>query len=521
MIDTKKLMICFTCLLALCQVARAAEKPNVILVTVDDLNDWIEPLGGHPNVKTPAINEFCKSAIVFRNAVCPAPVCGPSRSAVLSGFMPHRTGVYDNATNMRDSPLVQKNSTLPEYFSRHGYYTLSTGKVFHGHRTPSGEDNGQWAFDNYMPDSLWDNPDAAQVTDSQANKINGKTPTPLKVDGKTTKGMLWGPTSDPDFENTKDYSKVRWANQYLSGAEPLKEPFFMAVGIYKPHVPWYVPQRFFDLHPLEEVETPYVNSADLHDIKRANGKNVFKPTADYQWVKSNGLEKEATRAYLAAISEADASLGVLLSQLKRSKYADNTIVIIMGDHGWHLGEKLRYHKKTLWAEAVLTPLIVRTPAIHSTATAAPSRTTTYCDNPVNLIDLFPTLVDLCGLDEKPNLDGTSFSEMLKAPATNTESFAVTVSDTGASVLSKRWHYIENRSKGHDELVSKEIYDRENDPYEEENLIDSSDPQIQAAISTLRAHAPQAFAKSVKVERKAKRGPKRLDDTIKRTRKHLQ
>ncbi len=514
MIDAKKTLLAFACLLVACS-AQAADKPNVILVTVDDLNDWIEPLGGHPNAKTPAINKFCKNAIVFRNAVCPAPVCGPSRSAILSGFMPHRTGVYDNATNMRDSPLVQKNPTLPEYFSRHGYYTLSTGKVFHGHRSPDGEDYGHWAFDTYFPDALWDNPDVAQVTDSRANKINGKTPTPLKFNGKATKGMVWGPTKDPAFENTKDYSKVRWANQYLDGSQPLQEPFFMAVGVYKPHVPWYVPQRFFDLHPLEEVESPYVNPEDLYDIKRANGRNVFRPMKDYEWVKSYGLEKQATRAYLAAMSEADAALGVLLRGLEESKYADSTIVIIMGDHGWHLGEKLRYHKKTLWAEAVLTPLIVRTPAIKSAVT-----TTTYCDNPVNLIDVYPTLIDLCGLQENPKLDGNSFIDMLDDPAHDAQSVAVTVSDAGASVLSKRWHYIENRSKGHDDLLSKEIYDRKNDPYEEKNLIDSTDPEVTTAITTLRAHAPQAFAKSVKVERKAKRGPKQLDDTIRVTRKHL-
>lgn len=510
----RKQLVIAVCLLAFGSIANADDRPNVILITVDDLNDWIEPLGGHPNAKTPALKEFCKSAIVFRNAVCPAPVCGPSRSAILSGFMPQHTGIYDNATNMRDSPWVQKNLTMPEYFSRHGYYTLSTGKVFHSHHTPNGEDYGQWAFDNYFPDPLWDNPDFARSTDSRVNRIHGRTPAPLKFDGKKTKGLAWGPTKDQAFENTRDYSKVRWANRYLSGAQPLKQPFFMAVGIYKPHVPWYVPQQFFDLHPLDQIEMPHVNPDDLNDIRRANGKPVFKPMADYNWVNSYGLEKEAARAYLAAISEADAALGILLSQLDKSRYANNTIVVIMGDHGWHLGEKLRYHKQTLWAEAVLTPLIVRTPATMS------ATTTTYCDNPVNLVDVFPTLIDLCGLKRKPNLDGTSFSRMLSDPTTDTNSVAVTVSDKGASVLSKHWHYIENRSKGHGELLSQEIYDRRNDPYEEENLIDSSDPGIKAAIESLRRHAPQRFAKSVKVERKAKRGPKQLDTTIKNTRRHL-
>jgi arylsulfatase A-like enzyme len=490
-----------------------AQKPNVILITVDDLNDWIEPLGGHPNAKTPAINEFCRRSIVFRNAVCPAPVCGPSRSSFLSGFMPHKIGVYNNGTNMRDSRLVQENATLPEYFTSQGYYTLSAGKVFHSHRTPTGGDYGQWAFDNYFEDPLWDEPDPEKVTQSKLNLIHSKTPSPIKFEGETTKGMWWGPTKDPAFTNTKDYNKVRWANQYLGGSKPLKEPFLMTLGIYKPHVPWYVPQKFFDLHPLDQVETPHINPADLDDIKKPNGKNCFKPMKDYKWVNSYGLEKEATQAYLAAVSEADATLALLFDQLEKSQYADNTIVIIMGDHGWHLGEKMHYHKQTLWAESVLTPLIVRSPAIKSSITK-----TTYCDNPVNLIDVFPTLIELCGLQEKSNLDGTSFSSMLNEPSVDTESVAVTVSSRGASILSKRWHYIENRSKGPGELLSREMYDRRNDPYEESNLINSKDSEVTTAIAALRKHAPQEFAASV--ETKHERGPKKLDDTIREKRKHL-
>lgn len=499
------------------QAESPSEKPNVILITIDDLNDWIEPLGGHPNAKTPAINDFCKDAVVFRNAVCAAPVCGPSRSALLSGFMPQRNGVYNNGTNMLDSPIVQENPTLPEYFTSQGYYTLSTGKIFHSHRTAGGEDYGQWAFDNYFRDGLWDEADMTQVTDSRENLINGKTPSPMKFDGGPTKGMNWGPTEDPAFENTKDFSKVKWANEYLSGSKPLKEPFFMAVGIYKPHVPWYVPQEFFDLHPLDSIETPHINPNDLDDIKKPNGKNAFKPMKDYQWVNSYGLEKEATQAYLAAVSEADATLGLLMDQLNQSEFADNTIVIVMGDHGWHLGEKLHYHKNKLWAESVLTPLMVRTPATKSSASTSSAKTT-YCNNPVSLIDVFPTLVDLCGIEPKANLDGTSFRDMLENPATESDSVGVTVSYNGASVLSKRWHYIENRGKGPGKLLAREFYDREKDPYEETNLIDSDDPEVQAAIESLKKHAPQEFAKSV--ETKHKRGPKKLDETIREARKHL-
>jgi len=195
------------------------------------------------------------------------------------------------------------------------------------------------------------------------------------------------------------------------------------------------------MHPLDQIEVPHINKNDLNDIKKPNGKNVHSPSFDYEWSSAYGLEQKATRAYLAASSEADRSLGVLLDGLASSSYASNTIVIIMGDHGWHLGEKLRYHKQTLWAEAVKVPLIVRTPETMKTFDEM-----VYCNNPVNLVDVYPTLIELCQLGTKSNLDGTSFAAMLTDPAQETGNIALTVSSKGASALSTRWHYIENRSR---------------------------------------------------------------------------
>ncbi len=500
------------------RVATAQSQPNVIMITVDDLNQWIGPLRGHPNARTPSIDEFSRNAIVFRNAVCPAPVCGPSRSSILSGFMPNRTGVYNNSSNMLNSRLVQNNATLPEYFSRHGYHTLSTGKVFHGHDTANGEDVGQWAFDTYFDDPLFDTPDESKVTDSRINVINGQTPSPnLYPDGDRTKGLAWGPTEDRDFRNTGDYRKVEWANEQLRNGGGLQEPFFMSVGIYKPHVPWFVPQRFFNRHPLKNIQTPNVHADDLDDIVTTSGRPQFRPQRDFEWVDAFGLEKEATRAYLACVSEADAAIGILLNKLERSRFADNTIVVISGDHGWHLGEKLRYHKNTLWQESALTPLIVRTPEVR-----ARTSQTTYCNNMVNLVDLFPTLIDLCGLPKKRNLDGESFTDMLDSPSTNVAGVGVTIGRTGVSVMSRRWHYIENTTPDRVTVNSQEFYDRRNDPDEENNLLANPnrlDSEQRRALGWLQRHVPSSFADPVASPRPAST-PRHLDETIRPARAHL-
>ncbi|MGJ8697360.1 MAG: sulfatase [Verrucomicrobiaceae bacterium] len=504
-------------LLALCSASLGlASQPNVILITVDDLNDWIEPYGGHPQTKTPEMAKFCKGnattpgAIVFRNAVCAAPVCGPSRSAMMCGYLPHRTGIYNNSTNMLDSPLVRQNPTLPEYFRLHGYHTLSTGKFFHGHESVNGQDYGHWAFDLHEWTPLFDKTDPTKETVSKTNTFKGVVDTTANYPNYSqTKGLSWGPSLDPDFSAQKDYGKATWAKDQLEGS--LQEPFFMAVGIYKPHVPWFVAQEFIDLYDefdsspgagdLANLVTPTVLATDLEDINRiSNGNDTFSSMKDYDWVVANDAEhntiKEATRHYLACVSQSDKCLGRIMDALNASAYKDNTIVVIVGDHGWHLGEKLQYHKQTLWAESVLTPMMVRTPSTPA------STSYQYCDNPVGLIDLYPTLIDLCGLQPKPDLDGSNFSSMLSNPSLDTGSAAITVSAKGVSVLTKDWHYIEDRPKDNvGNLISKQLYDRNADPMEHNNLNagNSPSPAALAKMEELDDFAPQTFAANVEVD----------------------
>ncbi len=431
----------------------AQERPNVLFIAIDDINDWVEPLGGHPQAQTPHLDKFCNDgAVIFKNAVTAGPICGPSRSALLTGFYPSTTGVYGNATNLIYTDLFKENTTLPEYFSKNGYYTLSNGKIFHKHASGEGYvDFGHWAYDEHARSrkGVKDGAIKEKVTSAKAGVINGVQ----QEDFKDKSKLSWGPTKH-QFEETVDYLVADWAKQNLT-ERSYDKPFFMAVGIIKPHLPWFVPQEFFDLYELEDIEVPEVLDNDLDDIKNPDGSLLYKASAEYLWIKKHQLEKEATRAYLANISYADACLGHIFEALDNSPYADNTIVVIWGDHGWHLGEKQRYLKNTLWNEAAKTPFIVRMPGIEKAE---------YCERTVGLIDIYPTLNVLCGFPQKEILDGNDFSPLLENPQAEWLYPGITVSTGGTSVMGERYHYITNL-KG-----AEELYDLEKDPMEWNNLI---------------------------------------------------
>lgn len=430
--------------------AQKSVKPNVLFIAIDDLNDWVEPLRGNNQTITPNLNKFCdKGAVIFNNAVCPAPVCGPSRSAILSGFMPNKTGVYGNGTNMIYTDLVKENATLPEYFSKNGYYTLADGKIFHKHATEHGTDFGHWAFDEFSRSRRYvkDNADPKYVTSAKQGIIKGEKSPEFKAKAK----LSWGPTKS-NFEETVDYRVAKWASDQLKIERD--KPFFMGVGFIKPHLPWFVPSEFFDKFDLETIEVPEIYNNDLQDILKPNGQLAFRPTEEYKWIKKHGLEKEATRAYLANINYVDTCLGIVLNALEESGKAENTIVVIWGDHGWHLGEKLRYLKNTLWSEAVKPPFIVRLPKMDEKV---------YCPAPVNLIDMYPTLINLCGLPSK-EIDGHDFSGLLDNPSQKWDYPGITISESGTSVLTERWHYIQYLNG------TEEFYDLKNDPKEWNNLV---------------------------------------------------
>ncbi|NQV31236.1 MAG: sulfatase-like hydrolase/transferase [Phycisphaeraceae bacterium] len=477
------------------------KRPNVLFIAIDDLNDWISVFGGHPKAITPHMDRLAQSgAMVFQNAHCAGPVCCPSRSAMLSGFMPSRSGIYSNSQNMLDAPLVQAHATLPEYFSKHGYVSLSMGKIFHKHAAKNGLDAGQWAYDIYEPARGGGGVNQGRLTSRNKNLINGKPGPPSQHNKGGGTEFAWAPTAKGK-EATKDYQTAVWAGAQLQ--KSYDKPFFMAIGLSKPHLPFFVPQEFFDLYDPKEDYLPPIREDDLEDILTPRGKQKFQASGDYLWLKQNHLLNEAARAYLAATSYADACLGVIFDALKTSPHYNNTIVFVWGDHGWHLGEKLRYRKGTGWSESTRIPFVVRMPGMTQRQD---------CTGLVNMIDFYPTLIDLCRLPAKSTLDGRSFARLLKTPNLKWDYPTVTINGEGnASVRDERWRFMRYNDG------TEELYDLQSDPQEWHNLITNPPVPGRKAMVHLADLLPKTFAKAIPRSKGKYKKVRNLDTTIKATR----
>lgn len=414
---------------------------NVLFIAIDDLNDWVGFLDGHPQSQTPNMNNLASQGIVFEGAYCSAPISNASRASLLTGYRPSSSGIYNNESFMRDSKLLKDAVTLPKWLSNNGYVSMARGKIFH-------LANGPWSD----PQS-WD----LQV------RTEGSYGKPVKKAGYQANGIPlgelglnldWGPT-DATFEQTPDYLNAKWAADQLS--KDYDKPFFLACGIFRPHLEWLVPKEFYDKFKVEDMILPEVNENDFDDIPSA----APKPSEDYYTVKKYNKQKEAIQAYLACINYADACVGVVLDALSKSKYADNTIVVLWGDHGWHLGEKLRYKKFTLWEESCRMPLIIKVPGMTNPGDR--------CKSMVNLLDLYPTLTELCGVPGNPDNEGRSIVPLLKNVNKKWNYPTVTTNAQNShGVRSDRYRYIRYRDG------SEELYDHYVDPLEWKNL--AGDPK---------------------------------------------
>ncbi|GAA4446754.1 sulfatase [Novipirellula rosea] len=443
---------------ALCEDTRL----NVLFIAVDDLNDWVGFLGGHPQTKTPNLDRLAEQSMVFENAQCPGVACNPSRAALLSGIAPYRSKMYSNHVEMRSSPLLKDAVMMPRYFSDHGYTSLARGKIFHNATGP-GADPQSWDV----------------LSDQKKEKIpvppNQRTDmTPFKditIDNKllfVQKPVIaWKSTLQPK-EQTTDYQNAMWAAEWLTDSAEQKTPvpFFLACGIFRPHLPWTVPAEYYARIDLKNTKLPPINEDDFSDIKGGG------PSEEYAYAKEHELREEVAWAYLANIAYADDCIGVILDALEKSPYADHTIIVLWSDHGWHVGEKLRYKKSTLWEETARMPLLIKVPGM------TPGRT----KRPVSLIDLYPTLIELAGLPEKEGLSGRSIVPILKDPEIAWKYPAITSSKSGHSLRTERWRYIK-KNNGADEL-----YDHSRDPQEWTNL--AVDPKYEAVKNELRQHLPK-------------------------------
>ncbi len=446
-------------------LAAADARPNVLFIAVDDLNDWVGCLGGHPQASTPNIDRLAARGMLFTNAHCAAPLCNPSRTAVMTGRLPSSTGVHGNEQDWHHSPFLKDHSTLPRWFHDHGYRTAGCGKLFHANHggesaSPNGGHGGLQGFDDF---SAWDE----RFPRKDRQLLEDAVRPGQNFNGLAIWHWDWGPIA-ADAAATADGRAVSWAMQQL--AQTHDTPFFLAVGLYKPHSPWYVPWKYFDEQPpLNEIKLPEVLSDDLDDVPDIAKRYLGGPGDLHALLLKQNLWEDAVRAYLANIAFADAMVGRLLDALDASPHAKNTVVVVWSDHGWHLGEKQRWHKSTLWDEATRVPLIVSLPDDSSAK---------RCDRAVSLIDLYPTLCDLCEIPQPDGLDGASLVPLLKNPQAAGHPAAVTVmAGKHAAVRDDRWRFIRYGDG------AEELYDHESDLHEWTNLAsDASHDDVRARLA---------------------------------------
>lgn len=446
-----KLYSQFIVVLFLAASAAGADRPNVLLVSIDDLNDWTGCLGGHPQPKTPNIDRLAERGTLFTNAHCQSPVCNPSRASLLTGRHPHSSGVYFLSPDLKQAPALKDLDTLPERFARHGYRTLAAGKIFH-----TGDKR---FFQEY------------------GGNFGGFGPRPKKKISQPHGHPLWDWGAYPDRdEDMPDYKIAQWAVAKLNTLpEETSTPFFMGVGFYRPHVPMYAPKKWFDLFPRAQVKLPIVQENDRDDlspyaIALTNEKHV---SPKHSWVKSAGQWEHAVQAYLASTAFADHCLGLVLDALDNSPHRDNTVVVLFADHGFHLGEKQRWAKRTIWEDGTRVPLIVSAPGFE-----AGQRTS----RPTQLLDIFPTLLELTDLPADQRQEGHSLVPLMNAPKAEWPHVALSSFGKGNyAVRSEHFRYIRYLDG------SEEFYDHRNDPHEWKNLAASE--ELTDVIQIHRQHLP--------------------------------
>lgn len=443
------------------ELSKQKKKPNILFIAIDDLNDWVGALKGNPQARTPKMDQLAAKGIVFTNAHCAAPACGPSRSAIMSGIRPSTSGNYVNKSSLIHNPILNNSVLLPEFFQRNGYYVCGAGKLFHGYHF-NNEVKGR-GFDEYFPSKTQDLPSPAGL------KFSKKLPL-----GGWARQADWGPCHpDVTVDDHPDGITANWAKKKLLSGE-LQEPFFLGAGIFQPHLPNYAPQKYFDQFPLKDIKLPEgFREDDLDDVPAAHAKMAHNPWLTR--IREMGQWKPAIQAYLACTSMVDDLIGQIVDALEKSKYADNTIIVLWSDHGFQLGEKGRWTKYSLWERATRVNFVWVAPGI--------TKPGAICSRPVNLLDIYPTLASLTRCKPpKDQLEGDDLTVLMK----NTEA-----EWNKTSITTFGYKNYGVRSKQHRYIVyadgTEELYDHDKDRWEWKNLAD--DPAYANIKKKLRADLP--------------------------------
>jgi iduronate 2-sulfatase len=493
--------------------------PNILLIMIDDLNDYNEDLNGHPQVITPNIKNFAKSAVSFKNAYSNDPMCGPSRSSMLLGVYPHNSSNFWQKSWLQNE-VLSNTKTIMEKFKENDYNVIGSGKILHHNK------NDLWSEFEHQADyspiaylGEWErgkkgiahpsvpkpyrtikeldglNMAGGAIDGSYGPLTNLDS---IKIDGKQVR-WAYGPSrqgktfnyiDEDNRDLTPDEINANWAEKRLLelASSDNDNPFFLAVGFLRPHTPLIVPKKYFDMYPLENIQLAKILENDkedtyLHTVSQFEtpGRSVrsiemYKNLVSSYYDDEEGL-KRFTQAYLACVTAVDDNIGQVLSAVNNSNLKDNTIVVIVSDHGWTMGEKEHVYKNSLWEESTRVPFLIRAPGI--------SKADSKVYHPVSLIDVYPTLLDLAGLDNETiknekgkSLDGFSLKPFLNNPelkdweGPDAALSVVYTSDKNAeipsnhhySVRTKDWRYILYNTG------EEELYNNANDPKEWNNLI---------------------------------------------------
>ena len=439
-----------------------ADPPNILFIVVDDLNDWTTLFDTQHPIQTPNLKQLAQRGAFFTHAYASSPACNPSRASVMTGTRPHKTGIYGNKSNWRKA--LPNAQTLQQFFMDRGYYVAGTGKIFHHH--------SNWAFH-----------DNASFNEFLMMNLNKPYP-PQKLNGLKEYGSRntdWGPWP-AQVEETGDYKTAQFAIDFLQREH--KDPFFLNVGIYKPHSPFFAPQAYFDEYPVPSLEMPTLNTNDWDDLPSGaeqlmKGKKWFWKGMTQALQEHPDAYRDFIQAYQACASFADDMVGRVIQALDSSPYKDNTIIVLWSDHGFHLGEKEHIEKFALWEKATHVPLIMIAPA-----QITPN---TRVEHPVDLTVLYPSLVELCGF-EVPDLDGKSVVPLLKGYADTFPPALMTYGKGNHAIRTQRWRYIQYADG------SEELYDHYKDPHEWDNL--AGEEVYKAVIQELKQFIPKDNAEQV-------------------------
>lgn len=449
--------------LLLSSFAGAQQKPDVLFIAVDDLNDWVTYLGGHPQTKTPNIDRLVARGTAFTNSHCAAPACNPSRAALMSGLRPWQTGIYTNADPAQG--VMKDTLTLNRHFLANGYNTQGGGKIYHGYGSEGRTDS--WTkWEGLFP----------SIKEHEEN-----------MNGLGRGHFDWG-SVDAKPSDMGDYKSTDWAINQLKTA-PADKPLFLALGYIKPHLPWYVPKEYYDRFPLADIKLPVTKEHDLDDIPKM-GVKMAGPEGDHAAVIKADQWKKAVQAYLATISFLDDQVGRLLDGLDQSPRKDKTIIVWWTDHGWNLGEKEHWRKFALWEETTRTSMAIIAPGVTKPGTA--------CAAPVDYLNIYPTVCELTGLPVPEHVKGASLMPLLKDPAAKWDGVAICTHGKGNhAVRDANWRYIRYADGG------EELYDHSKDPYEWTNLAgEASMSEIKAKLG---AALPKEEVKATNAEKKKGEG----------------